>query len=144
MMMPARVSSRKSESENPSTIESSWDVNNASRSAFRMLPVEIRRIREGRPRRNVRAYEIGVLSDYDATFCLRNSLDFTVWGLVAVWEIQCVDGVMPLRLKQPGQSARKLSVNKEVHALSDANRLTLLSSVAYASAARRSSRSRSS
>jgi len=49
----------------------------------------------GLPRQIERVHEIGVFGDYHALLTLREVVDFCVSCAITVWEIECMESVMP-------------------------------------------------
>lgn len=88
--------------------------------------------------------EIGVLGDDDSLFPHGQPGQVSVGGAIAKREVERMQGIVP-RFSQPyGETPWKLGVDQELHAASESIRLTWDSRAANASAARMSSRSRSS
>lgn len=95
-------------------------------------------------RNQVRPHEVGILGDNDAAILLCSGDDFTVGGEVFPGQIKGVQCILS-RLVQPvGESFRELRIDKELHAAKCSSRLTWVRRAAYESAAKMSSRSRSS
>ena len=91
-----------------------------------------------------RCDEVIVLGDDDAAISIGKLDDLTVGGAIAGGEIERVHSVMTGRGKPPGEPAWQLRVDQKGHAAGGWIRLTWASRAAKASAARMSSRSRSS
>lgn len=74
----------------------------------------------------------------------RQIIDLVVTGSVGIREIERVDRIVPPFTEAQYQPAGKMRIEKKVHAAAGSIRLMRVSRAAYASAARMSSRSRSS
>ncbi len=88
--------------------------------------------------------EFPILSNHDSLFSDREFTNLRIGGSIATRQVESVSCVMTSFLETPHDPARKLSINQKVHEAAKSMRFTWLSFVAKASAARISSRSKSS
>ena len=89
-------------------------------------------------------HEVGILGNDDAAFLLCSGDDFTVGIEVLPGQIKGVQCILSRYVQPVGESLRELCIDKELHAAKCSNRLTCVRRAAYESAAKMSSRSRSS
>ena len=95
-------------------------------------------------RNQERPHEVGIAGYNDAVFLLCSGDDFTVGGEVLPAQIKGVLCILSRIVQPVGESLRELRIDKELHAAKCSNRLTCVRRAAYESAAKMSSRSRSS
>ena len=95
-------------------------------------------------RNQEKPHEVGVLGDDDAAFLLSSGEDFTFGGEVLPGQINGVQCILSRFVQPVCESLRELRVTKELHAAKCSSRLMCVRRAAYESAAKMSSRSRSS
>ena len=95
-------------------------------------------------RNQERPHEVGVIGDDDAAILLCSGDDFTVGGEVHPGQIKGVQCILSRFVQPVGESLRELRIYKKLHAAKCSSRLTCVRRAAYESAAKMSSRSRSS